>query len=263
MSPAEQGRVPGASLGAKAPAGGSQTPSRSLVPGQLSSSPRKGEGHPTRAGLVIRAPWGRGVPVLTGDKGVGHLPPGAPPTAAPGAMAGERGAWGRDSQGAARHARPAPRLGSFAHGLSPLPRAASSLNSFGLDDERECAHVRACVCVGVPRRVSGFSPRLVTSSVHSPRAAACGRGRPRALLTLPMAAQGGREGGEDGRGGGHRVTREMLPLQIVISHRSGSPAKGRAPGSPVLSRAMQIVGARRRLSQWGAGGGVLKGSPAR
>lgn len=170
-------------------------------------------------------------------------------------MAGEGGAWGRDSQGTARHARPAPRLGSFAHGLSPLPRAASSLNSFGLDDERECAHVRACVCVGVPRRVSGFSPRLVTSSVHSPRAAACGRGRPRSLLTPPMAAQGGREGGEDGRGGGHRVTREMLPLQIVISHRSGSPAKGRAPGSPVLSRAMQIVGAGRRLSQWGAGGG--------
>lgn len=148
-------------------------------------------------------------------------------------MAGEGGAWGRDSQGTARHARPAPRLGSFAHGLSPLPRAASSLNSFGLDDERECAHVRACVCVGVPRRVSGFSPRLVTSSVHSPRAAACGRGRPRSLLTPPMAAQGGREGGRGGwtRGRSPCHTRDA-PLADSHLAQVRVTCQGEGPGLP-------------------------------
>lgn len=244
-SPAEQGRVPGASLGAKAPASGRQAAPQSLVPGQLLGSPGKGEGHPTGAELIIGTPWRRGVPVLTEDKGAGHLPPAPRPQLLLGSWRGLAG-WGR--QGAAATPRSPSGVLSppLAYGLSPLPWSFAPLNSFGLEDELECTRVRACACVGVPHWMSGFSPKPNRSSALS------------ILPGLQHGAEGvsapsdsahgcpGRDGGKAGRAGGHCVTCKMLPMQRVISHRSGRPAEGRGPGSPVLSHAMQIVGARQR-----------------
>lgn len=137
-----------------------------------------------------------------------------------------------------------------AYGPSPLLSSSSFLSSFGLKYELDCRRVcyaRGCVPVGR----QGSSP----NQMRHPR---CALSRGGAGAPCCGVARGGlcpfgphpwlpREG--------LWTEEEVVVSQAgcpppqadsYLTHIRGSPDKGRGPGPPVLSRAMQIVGVRQR-----------------